>query len=194
MRGQKILNKPFQAGKVGPCQDIIMMNNVFKFCPYCGVEYKKGDKGGDHLKCSACDRTFYQNSAPTASAIIVKDDKVLLGRRGIDPKKGTLDAVGGFCEPGEHPEDSLRREVMEETELDVYDIQFMGVAMDEYDMYEGSTPTMNIFYIVRAKGEEKPRDDVAELEWFDAQDIPLEEVGFDGVRLMLEKYSKSLKG
>ncbi len=56
-------------------------------------------------------------------AFIVKDGKVLVLREASDYKDGTnpgkYDIVGGRIEPGERYDDALRREVFEETGLEV---------------------------------------------------------------------------
>jgi ADP-ribose pyrophosphatase YjhB (NUDIX family) len=52
-------------------------------------------------------------------AIVVNDDKVLLIERGHDPLKGEWSLPGGAVEVGESLQDAVRREVLEETGLEV---------------------------------------------------------------------------
>jgi 8-oxo-dGTP diphosphatase len=61
-------------------------------------------------------------------AIVVTDGKLLLVRRGRDPGKGLWSLPGGRVELGEYLADALRREVKEETNLDVEVGDLIGIA------------------------------------------------------------------
>lgn len=56
------------------------------------------------VKCGVCGKWHYHNSKPCAGALVVRDGKVLLAQRGVEPFKGYWDIPGGFLEAGEHPE------------------------------------------------------------------------------------------
>jgi 8-oxo-dGTP pyrophosphatase MutT (NUDIX family) len=58
--------------------------------------------------------------------LLVRDGRVLIGRRKIEPRKGHWDLPGGFLEEGELPLDGLRREFLEETGLDVRPVEWIG--------------------------------------------------------------------
>lgn len=53
------------------------------------------------------------------AAVIFKDDKVFTTQRGYGEFKDGWEFPGGKVEPGESPEDALRREIREELEVDV---------------------------------------------------------------------------
>jgi 8-oxo-dGTP diphosphatase len=95
---------------------------------------------------------------------------VLLARRAIDPERGKWDLPGGFLESGEHPLDGLRRELHEETGLDVDPVRFLGVWMDVYGDSGGST--LNLYWLCRADGEPHAADDIDEVRWFAADELP----------------------
>lgn len=54
--------------------------------------------------------------------------------RGIEPKKGKYDFIGGFLENGEDPLDGAVREFKEETgvEINKKDLEFLGIYVDDY--------------------------------------------------------------
>ena len=164
-----------------------MASIIFKFCPYCGKKYDLTTQAIIHPICKKCKRIFYQNSKPTVSAIITDQDRVLLGRRIVEPAKGLWDIPGGFCEPGEHPEETLRREVHEETNLTIKKMEFLGIFMDEYG--DDLIPTMNLCYIIHATGDLKPGDDLLELRWFSRDSLP-RDLAFANGRAMLAAWKK----
>jgi 8-oxo-dGTP diphosphatase len=58
-------------------------------------------------------------------AIIVRDGKILLAKRGSEPGKGKWSVPGGLVELGEKIEKAVVREVKEETNLDVETIRLV---------------------------------------------------------------------
>lgn len=58
-------------------------------------------------------------------AIIVRDGKILLAKRGSEPGKGKWSVPGGLVELGEKVEKAVVREVKEETDLDVETIRLV---------------------------------------------------------------------
>lgn len=157
-------------------------------CPRCG-----GSLAGsaEALVCSGCGSHYYANAAPTASALIEDDrGRLLLGRRALEPYKGYWDTVGGFLHEGEAPADGLRREVREETGLEIELGRFLGVWMDRYGAADSAVHTLNLFWVVRATGGElAPADDVAELAWFERDELPPpDELAFDAIEHVLAAW------
>ena len=98
---------------------------------------------------------------------------MLLARRAREPDQGKWDLPGGFLEAGEHPLDGLRRELREETGLDVEPLDFVGVWMDVYG--EDGAPTLNLYWRCRADGEPHAADDIDEVRWFAPDALPPDE-------------------
>jgi ADP-ribose pyrophosphatase YjhB (NUDIX family) len=146
----------------------------WRFCARCGSEV--GHHEG-RVRCPACSFVHYANSEPTASALCVDErGRVLLARRANEPLKGYWDLPGGFLEEGEHPLDALRRELREETSLEVEPLDFVGVWMDRYPYETHTTSTLNLYWTARVlSGSPEPADDVSELAWFAPGELPREE-------------------
>ena len=101
---------------------------------------------------------------------------MLLARRGNEPDKGKWDLPGGFLEEGEHPLVALRRELFEETGLQVEPLDFLGIWMDWYELDEDRQSTLNLYWTARVLGgEPQAADDVSELGWFELDELPSRE-------------------
>jgi ADP-ribose pyrophosphatase YjhB (NUDIX family) len=99
--------------------------------------------------------------------------RVLLARRAVEPYLGLWDPPGGFLEEGEHPEVGLRRELLEEASLECEPVRFLGAWMDVYGDAPEAAATLNLYWTMRVvAGEPVADDDVAELRWFDADELP----------------------
>ena len=160
----------------------------WKHCPRCGAEV---EPEGGAVACGACGFRVYASSKPTAGALVIDDDgRVLLARRAAEPDVGRWDIPGGFLEEGEHPVDGLKRELREETGLEVEAIEFLGVWMDEYGGDSDAEATLNLYWIARAlSGEPQPADDVDELSWFAPDELPgPEDLAFVNVPLVLADW------
>ena len=148
------------------------------YCPRCRTML---EPGAGRVSCPACGFVAYANSAPTASALVRDGDgRILLARRAHDPFAGTWDIPGGFLEEGEHPLDALRRELLEETGLEVEPLEFLGIWMDWYGTGADAHSTLNLTWTARVVGgEARAADDVAELAWFARDELPRpEELAF----------------
>ena len=138
----------------------------WRLCPRCGHELAAREHG--HLGCPSCGSEYYANSAPAVQGVLERDGRVLLAKRAIEPRLGHWDLPGGFLEEGEEPLDGLRREFREETGLEVEPVEWLGAFLDPYNAYW----VLGLTWVVRADGEPRAADDVAELAWFAPGELP----------------------
>lgn len=135
----------------------------FKYCPNCKGELERHE---GYLRCLGCGEKLYINPTPGVSVFPVKNGKVLLSRRAIDPWKGELDTIGGFMGLNESAEEAGKRETKEETGLDIKDLVYLGTYPSEYGSPNGE-PVINIYFLAKVKGgKETAKDDVSELIWY----------------------------
>ena len=85
---------------------------------------------------------------------------------------------GGFCEAGEHPIETVEREVLEETGLEISVTGYIGVWVDTYadEPGEPDADVINVAYYgaVPLGGNESAFDrrEVSELGWFGWDELP----------------------
>lgn len=102
---------------------------------------------------------------------------MLLGRRGHGPGLGLWDIPGGFVGEHEHPLDALRRELREETALEIEPIELLGIWMQPY----GGRVVLCLTWLARpVGGDERAGDDLVELRWFGPDELPApDELAFE---------------
>jgi len=145
---------------------LVSVLDGWKFCPVCGEAI---DKVEDRAECRACGYVGYANPVPGAEAVCFDDrGRVLLGRRAFDPGAGLWDLPGGFIHEDEHPLDALRREIREETALDIDPVDFLGFWLEPYD----GRMVLCLAWTARVSGEGSAGDDLVELCWFDQDALP----------------------
>ncbi len=106
---------------------------------------------------------------PGAQAVVEHEGHVLLGRRAAEPSFGKWDLPGGFLEEGEHPLDAVRREVREETSLEIEPRELLGFWTEAY--YERFVLCIT-WLAAPAGGDARPGDDLSELRWFGREELP----------------------
>lgn len=138
----------------------------WNYCPRCGEAIEKVD---DRAECRACGYVGYANAVPGAEVVCFDErGRVLLGRRAFDPGAGLWDLPGGFVHEDEHPLDALRREIREETALTIEPVDFLGFWLEPYD----GRIVLCLAWTARATGEAHAGDDLAELRWFEPDELP----------------------
>lgn len=111
-----------------------------------------------------------QNAGPqlAVGAVVVRDEKLLMVRRGNDPGRGLWSLPGGRVEHGEYLGDALKREVAEETGLSIDVGDLVGIFEVMGDPHY---VVLDFFAAAADDNEPRPAGDVAEARW-----VPLDEV------------------
>ena len=102
--------------------------------------------------------------------VLFERGKVLLIKRGKEPFLGKWALPGGRIEDEETAEQCAKREMKEETGLDVSIIRLIGVYSDPKRDPRG---IISAAYVVRKTGGKlKPGDDASECAWFGIDALP----------------------
>lgn len=125
----------------------------------------------------------------SVGAIIVREYKVLIVKRGAEPGLGRWSVPGGAVELGESIEDTVKRETFEETGLKVSPTRLVG-----NHEYVGQDADRNIrfHYVIvyweceYVEGEAQPSSDVDETRWVDFEELKGYDIT-DGTRKMLRR-------
>ena len=165
---------------------------LFKYCPKCGS--KQFDINNEKSKrCKQCSFTYYFNPSAAAVAIIENDSgEVLVARRANEPAMGTLDFPGGFADLNETIEQTVIREVFEETGLVVKGYEYLFSVPNIYLYSTLEVHTMDLFFkcYVSDISTLKPQDDVSELFFMKKEDINPNDFGMQSIRTGLEIFLK----
>ena len=125
----------------------------------------------------------YKNPIPTVDIIIQMNSRILLVKRKNEPFRGYMAIPGGFVNEGETVEDAAKREVKEETSLNIELIDILGVYSDPKRDPRGHNMSTvfigKISTIRNGRIEAFAPDDALELQWMDLKMIPDEKFEFD---------------
>lgn len=119
-------------------------------------------------------RLYPENPIVGIGAVIVKGNKVLLIKRAGDPGRGLWSIPGGLVELGEKIKDAVRREVKEETGLDVRVGEIADVTEIITRDEEGKVKYHFVivdFFAEVLRGELKPSSDALEAKWVEFKDL-----------------------
>lgn len=126
----------------------------------------------------------------TVDAVIEREDKILLIKRKNEPYKGSWALPGGFVEYGEDVESAAKREVKEETNLDLKIKRFLGVYSAPGRDPRGHV--VSICFIAEAAGSEEGKSDAIEAKFFELEEAKNKNLAFDHIHI-LEDYECSVK-
>lgn len=131
--------------------------------------------------CPACGYIHFDNPRVAAVVFVAEGERVLLVKRNVAPEKGRWALAAGFVELGEPPEAAARREMKEETGLDVVIERMLELSFNADDK------VIVILYQARAVGGVlAAADDVEDARWFTRDELP--ELAFESTRRTLKAW------
>ncbi|EMN48363.1 NUDIX domain protein [Leptospira interrogans str. L1207] len=160
-----------------------------KYCSSCGssVTYKipEGDNRSRHV-CDQCGTIHYQNPKIIVGSIPIWENRILLCRRAIEPRKGFWTLPAGFLENRETVEEGAIRETKEEANAEINILGLQSV----YSIPHISQIYM-FFLANLVNGKFSVSSESEEIKLFSIEEIPWEELAFTSVSFALRKYVDS---
>jgi ADP-ribose pyrophosphatase YjhB (NUDIX family) len=156
------------------------------FCPQCGGSVTLKVPAGDdrpRYVCSVCDTIHYQNPKVVVGSIPVWEDRILMCRRNIDPRKGYWTLPAGYLENGETTADGARRETLEETGAAIVDL-VPYLMVDIVHIHQ-------IYLMFRCRLSAPafhPTRESAEVKLVDGDTIPWDDIAFKVVEKTLRYF------
>ena len=157
-----------------------------KYCSDCGKLVELRIPEGDTLPryvCSACHVIHYQNPKIVVGCIPEWEDRILLCRRAIEPRRGLWTLPAGFMENAETLAQGAERETLEEANAHVE----MGELYSIYDV-----PYINQVHVLfRARLLDldfKPGIESLDVQLFNEVEIPWDTLAFRVIREPLNRY------
>ncbi|RLE51790.1 MAG: hypothetical protein DRJ33_05160 [Candidatus Methanomethylicota archaeon] len=119
-------------------------------------------------------RRYPQAPLVGVGVVIVKGNEILLVKRRKEPGKGLWSIPGGLVLLGERLEEAAKREVKEETGLNVKIIKLIDVVDVVYRDKDGKVEYHYVIVDYLGKpvgGQITPGSDVEEVRWFKLEDV-----------------------
>jgi ADP-ribose pyrophosphatase YjhB (NUDIX family) len=180
----------FTADAVGTPSDLrqspTMPDLHMNFCSQCGAKVALAIPDGDQrarFVCASCGTIHYQNPRLVVGTIPEWQGKILLCKRGIEPRLGKWTLPAGFMENGESVADGARRETREEALADVEGLElFTVLSVPHVDQ-------VHVFYRAQLPSLDfGTTPESTEVQLFAEAEIPWDELAFRTVSTTLRHY------
>ncbi len=138
------------------------------FCQRCGHALAEKAIGGSTRRhCPACGQVVFLDPKLAAVVLVEARGKLVLVKRAIEPALGRWSFPSGYVDRGEAVEDAARREVKEETGLDVELTDFVGLYSGT-----GETVALAVYTAKVVGGTLSPGSEVQKADLFHPDDLP----------------------
>ena len=162
-----------------------------KYCPSCAGEIELSTPEGDHLPrhtCTLCGTIHYQNPKIVSGCLPFYEDKVLLCKRAIEPRKGFWTLPAGFMENNESTEDGALRETREEANAEVTLLHLYTLTSIVH------VNQVQFLYLAEMNSKTfSPSIESEEVRLFSEEEIPWDHLAFQTINNALKYYFSDRK-
>ncbi|MEK9719522.1 MAG: NAD(+) diphosphatase [Quisquiliibacterium sp.] len=145
---------------------VLEWDRTHRFCGACGTP--TGQAPNERAKrCPSCGLTVYPRISPAMMVLVTRGRDLLLGR-GLNFPPGRYSALAGFMEAGESIEDTVHREVFEETNVRVKNLRYFGS-----QSWPFPNSLMIAFHAEYDGGQMQANPtELADAQWFTLENLP----------------------
>ncbi len=137
----------------------------------------------EKINCEIC---AFKNPKATVTAIIIKDNKLLLLKRNGEPFKGQWDLPGGFMQQNEHTKEALKRELQEELRVGDVNLHFIKTLPDAYQWKDREVPVLSHFYLTELHSNiHLNKEENNEYAFVDLKSISPKDIAFESNQTMV---------
>jgi NAD+ diphosphatase len=160
----------------------------YNYCPKCGkkLEIKYSWDEGGVPYCPIDDIMYFDTPKPCIIVAVVNEDKILLLKQSYTFKDSKV-LVSGYVTNGETVEETVVREVKEETGITVSDIKYLGS-----EFLYNKEIIMLTFMAYYVEGDIKKSEEVEGVEWGNLKDAISEMTEDEIGKRIVEKVLKEL--
>jgi NAD+ diphosphatase len=154
-----------EAAILAEARSLIDWHARHRFCAQCGTPTDVSQAGWTR-RCPNCRAHHYPRSDPVTIMLVVRGERALLGRNKRRPGR-RFSCLAGFMEPGETPEEAVRREVHEESGIRVGRVKYLAAQPWPFPS------TLMMGFLAEGISEEITidPDEIAEARWFEREEI-----------------------
>ncbi|MFT6556728.1 NUDIX domain-containing protein [Sneathiella sp.] len=148
--------------------------------------FKKEVPDGDSLErhvCTDCGWVHYENPKVVVGSVVTHEDRFLLCKRAIHPRKGYWTLPAGYMEQKETTEEGARREAYEEANADIRILDLLGI----YNVTHISQVQI-MYRAVLDRPEFSAGEESLEVALFSWDEIPWDELAFPTVYWALHHF------
>ena len=112
---------------------------------------------------------------PVVVAGILKSDRILLLKRARQPFKGLWSLPGGKIKFGEFADEAIRREVKEETSIELFSAKYIGIVCERV-FKDNSVVASHMIYVFlcEPQSENFISSEEGKVRWFGRQEVFLQ--------------------
>ena len=154
-----------EAAILAQARSVLDWHARHRFCAQCGAPTEIAAAGWKR-RCPSCRASHFPRTDPVVIMLAIRGERALLGRNRRRPG-ARFSCLAGFVEPGETPEEAVRREVREESGVRCGRVRYLGAQPWPFPS------SLMMGFLAEALTEEIAVDpeELAEARWFSRDEI-----------------------
>ncbi len=156
----------FESTLYAQARAVLRWRSQHRHCPVCGgaLTFSRAGWQGD---CAACGTVQYPRSDPAVIVAVSDGERLLLGRQSTWMPKMRYSTLAGFVEPGESLEQTVQREVFEESRVRVLRSRYLA---SQPWPFPGS---LMLGFVAHAEADmpDTRQDELEDARWFTRDEV-----------------------